>query len=136
MADPLYEFEMDAGSHAYRIEVLTARNGRRYLKVTDYPLEKDGVRLDHGVLLFPEYASRFWWGLTQAMARLAGDDSDRIRDAMPPDPIRAGLPWTEGEDARLRLAYSQGIAIKCIAAMLQRNEGGIESRLKRLGLIR
>ena len=42
--------------------------------------------------------------------------------------------WTEEEERKLTSLYNQGISIKEIAKCLNRNEGGIASRIKKLGL--
>ena len=48
---------------------------------------------------------------------------------------RAYAPWTQEEMEKLILLYQQGVSINEIAGILHRNEGGITSRLKKLGLM-
>ena len=48
---------------------------------------------------------------------------------------RAYAPWTQEEMEKLILLYQQGVCITEIAGILHRNEGGITSRLKKLGLM-
>ncbi len=47
--------------------------------------------------------------------------------------IRAYQPWLDEEDELLKLRYSQGVAVRAIAAELQREPGAIRSRLRKLG---
>ena len=48
---------------------------------------------------------------------------------------RAYAPWTHEEIEKLTLLYKQGKSVNEIAGILHRNEGGITSRLKKLGLM-
>ena len=48
---------------------------------------------------------------------------------------RAYAPWTKEEENQMVQLFQQGISINEIADTLHRNEGGITSRLKKLGLI-
>jgi ATP-dependent DNA helicase RecQ len=43
--------------------------------------------------------------------------------------------WTDEEDRRLREGFEQGRKINALAAAHRRSEGGIRSRLVRLGLL-
>ena len=50
-------------------------------------------------------------------------------------PGKAGKPWTEAEDAQLLKAFDEGAAVADLASIHERSEGGITSRLVRLGRI-
>lgn len=50
-------------------------------------------------------------------------------------PERQGKPWTEEEDTLLYDSFVAGQPLEVIAAVHQRGEGGIRSRLRLLGLI-
>jgi len=45
-------------------------------------------------------------------------------------------PWTEAEEKKLVVLYKEGKSIKSISEILKRMPGGIESRLKKLGLVK
>lgn len=49
---------------------------------------------------------------------------------------KAYAPWTEEEDKTLESYFNQGLSTKEIAKRMDRNEGGIVSRVKKLGLER
>ena len=44
-------------------------------------------------------------------------------------------PWTDEAENTLRSLYRQGKTVKELAIILQRNEGSIRSRLRKIGLI-
>ena len=48
----------------------------------------------------------------------------------------AYTPWTPDEDAQLTTLWAQGTSISELSAHFQRKEGGIESRLNKLGLMK
>ena len=48
-------------------------------------------------------------------------------------PVRAGVPWTSIEDARLLQAWREGQTVAQIAKEHQRTTAGIEARLERHG---
>ena len=50
-------------------------------------------------------------------------------------PEKAGKPWTNEEEKRLRELYNSGLSKKEISSELCRTAGSISSRLARLGLI-
>ena len=47
----------------------------------------------------------------------------------------AYAPWSNEEESRLSFLYHQGKTVKELALILQRNEGSIRSRLRKIGLI-
>ena len=47
----------------------------------------------------------------------------------------AYTPWSDEEDSTLRFLHRQGKTIKELALILQRNEGSISSRLRKMGII-
>ena len=47
---------------------------------------------------------------------------------------KAYAPWTEEEDGKLRRYYSEGLSVSEIASKMERNNGSIRSRIKKLGL--
>ena len=55
----------------------------------------------------------------------------QIREQYP----NAGAKWTDSEEAALKRYFAEGASIADIAKHLQRNPGGIRSRLNKLGLL-
>ena len=47
---------------------------------------------------------------------------------------QAYLPWTEETDNKLKSLFSEGKSVKELAQIFERNEGAIQSRLKKLNL--
>ena len=50
-------------------------------------------------------------------------------------PLRAGQPWTDEEDAKLRWRFEKGLELDDLALVHERTRGAITAELKRLGLI-
>ena len=49
--------------------------------------------------------------------------------------VQAYAAWTEEEEERLKEEYQSGMKIKEISEVHHRSEGGIRSRLKKMGMI-
>lgn len=50
----------------------------------------------------------------------------------PPRPARGGLPWTEEENAQLKIDFLAGKSIENLAQIHQRSHGAVVSQLERL----
>ena len=59
-----------------------------------------------------------------------GDGIKSVRERHP----RAYKPWNKAEAERLRDLHGQGLSVKQISKELQRQPGGVRSRLKKMGL--
>ena len=59
----------------------------------------------------------------------------RIMDKQKQLHANAYAPWTDEEEITLCFLYRQGKTINEIALILQRNEGSIRSRLRKIGLV-
>ena len=95
----------------------TLKTETQFVTVRPVP-KQEGPRLTSGVS-----AARQVWP--------KADDLTRIRVAHP----RAYEGWTQEEDMALTRQHQQGRAIPELAAIFQRQIGGIRSRLRKLGLI-
>ena len=56
-------------------------------------------------------------------------------DEETPGPARQGKPWSEEEERQLYASFVAGKPLDLICASHERSNGGIASRLRRLGLI-
>jgi len=141
----LYQAQVSGGSHEYRIEVRRASNGTRYMHIIDTRRARHGEEERRGVIVFEECGPELWWELTRAMAVLSDRTSpcesesqsqskSGYADSRASSP-RAYEPWSESEDARLILAYEQGMTVTAVAHMLERQEGAVTSRLRKLGML-
>ena len=49
-------------------------------------------------------------------------------------PANAGKPWTNEDDAKLKICFESGMSTKELCVKFERTSGSISSRLARLGL--
>lgn len=73
--------------------------------------------------------------LDQQLPRRPGKSSGRRLDQIRKEHARAYERWESDEDERLRSLFHENQTVPQIARLLQRQPGGIRSRLLRLGLI-
>ena len=78
-------------------------------------------------------------GVVIALEEMTGITAERRASTRPrrvPDehvPRNAGASWTDEDDRALRAAHLDGHTIEDLMDLFGRSEGGIRSRLKRLG---
>jgi len=97
----------------------------------------DGVDPESGEILPPESVLQrpsVLRALFVASRALAGEDTTAKISRTPPS--QAGKPWSADEDRRLLDAFDQGASLAELTAAHGRSNGGIASRLVRLGRIK
>ena len=79
-------------------------------------------------LLFSSSAQQFIYDNVEAISDFKSEKKDRLSEFH-------GRPWTEIHDERLIEMFNKGVPVAEIAFTLNRTEGGVQARLKRLGVI-
>jgi hypothetical protein len=134
--EELFSARVKAGSRTYFIDVLRAENGAKYLKLSESREGSEGERREHHrVMVFEENICEFIRAITEAMPFMRPDPlPSRIQEMRRQHP-RAYEKWTDDEDARLRVEFSNGTDRTELARMFQRQRSAVKSRLQKLGLL-
>ena len=131
----MFSICMAAGSRTYFFDVKESVNGSKYLKITESRRDPEGEFEHSRVMVYEEHFEQFLESVTQAVQFMAREGKpysvERIRREHP----KAYARWTEEEDHALRETYEQGRTLGELAAQLGRQPGGIQSRLRKLGLV-
>jgi hypothetical protein len=131
----LFSISMAAGSRTHFFDVKEAVNGSKYLKITESRRDPEGEFEHSRVMVYEEHIEQFVGSVTQAVQLMAQDEKaysvERIRRQHP----KVYARWTEEEDLSLKEAYERGRTLEELAAQLGRQPGGIQSRLRKLGLV-
>ena len=90
--------------------------------------ERRGQYGTYIALLFFSSAQQFIYDNVEAISDFKSEKKDRLSEFH-------GRPWTEIHDERLIEMFNKGVPVAEIAFTLKRTEGGVQARLKRLGLI-
>lgn len=90
--------------------------------------ERTGQYGTYTVVLFSPTAQEFIYDNVDAIVASKAEKDDPLSEFH-------GRPWTEAHDERLIDLFNKNVSISEIAYMLKRTDGGIRSRLKKLGLI-
>lgn len=76
-----------------------------------------------------------WTALAEIIQTLDEAGKQQAKQRRADLPAKAGAPWNKVLDAELSSLWQDGMDIPTLAARFERTEGGIRSRLKRLGFI-
>ncbi len=144
-----------AGSRIYFFDVKESTDGTKYLVISE-SRQNARKQTRNRLMIFQEYLTAFNEGYEKAMRFLgvrrrrwrltlrlpAGKGSRLFRasdrtysvDEKRQEYPKAYAKWTPKDDKRLREEFAKGSDISELAELFQRQEGAIESRLKRLGI--
>lgn len=152
----LFTQKVAAGSRTYFFDVKESTDGTRYLVISESG-QNTSRQAHHRLMIFQEHFAAFdqgygkamrflgiggkWWRLALRLrsrnamrlpgARGKAYSIDEKRQKHP----NAYKKWTPEDDQQLRKEFAGGASISELAELLQREEGAIQSRLKRLGLL-
>ena len=155
--EELFCLRVAAGPRTYFLDIKRSREGAAYLVISEARRSESGAGYDHDrVMVFEEHLDGFAEAFEQALALVRGlprrtpaappaasarhfpapaapekaYDVTSIREQFP----SAYAPWSDEDDARLRVRYLEGASVRQLVAEFGRKAGGIRSRLRKLGL--
>ena len=130
----LHTETIPAESRTYFFDVKESRDGTRYLCITE-TRSTDSEHEHHRVMVFQEHMEAFHEAYLKAAERFDLKPKAYRVDKIREEHAHAYKKWTREEDKQLADKYNQGIEIKELANMFQRQPSAIRSRLSKLGLI-
>ena len=117
------------------LEVMTQSNGKtrkiptaQGKEIGIFTEERSGQYGVYTVVLFSPSAQQFVYDHLEAIV-----GSKQEKEA--PLAEFHGRPWTEAHDQRLADLFQKDMSVSEMAFILKRTEGGVQSRLKQLGLM-
>jgi len=139
----LYSKKLSKGSRTYFFDIKQSEKNDLYFTITESNKRERNYEKQR-VMVFeehvPEFVDAFWDCLTtlqklkkEKIDNVKNEDVNyysQIRETYP----KAYTPWTKDEDNKLIFLLSEGFKINELSKIFQRNEGAIESRVRKLGL--
>ena len=123
-----------AGSRTYLFNIIRNRAGKRYLSITQQG-SNGSTQTGNHIVVFEQHMQKFCKAFLktakQVDPKLKVYDVAKIRERYP----NAFKPWTVKDEQRLVANFKEGVDVVELAKLFQRGQGGIEARLKMLGLI-
>lgn len=134
----MYTDKLRRGNRTYFFDIKQSEKKSLYLKITER--KKVGERVDYyHIIIYEEDFDAFdksYRKLISKSKKLRNKESEKAYSVME---IRkrhrqAYLPWTEEDDNKLEVLYCERKTVKELSIIFERNEGAIQSRIKKLKL--
>ncbi len=136
----LYSIKITKGSRTYFFDIKKSVKGELYLKVSESKKNKSEFER-HTLIVFEEVINDFEDAFNESMKIFK--ESIESKELQPKryslEKLReshkkAYLPWTEEEDKKLEILFCEGKKVKELTEIFGRNNGAINSRIKKLEL--
>ncbi|MBE8712819.1 hypothetical protein [Sphingobacterium hungaricum] len=147
----LYTEKFSIKNIKYYFKIKLSELGRPYLSITETQIRAGEIERSN-LVIFDNMLDNFEKSILACFAEFK-----EIRKGLPPAPSKknkpnqeikenrmaklkekykqAYTPWTAEADEKLEELYASGTSIKDLSSILERNEGAIESRIKKLELV-
>lgn len=136
----IYSDKIIKGNRTYFFDINKSEKGDYFLKITESKKTASGYERHH-ILIFKEditdFATTFEKALSKFKSLQAYEPTDdkaysveKIREVHK----QAYTPWTTEDDNKLEQLFCEGKKTKELAQLFGRNEGAINSRIKKLEL--
>ena len=136
----IYSNKITKGSRTYFFDIKKSEKGDLYLKVSESKKTENGYE-HHRLMVFDEDLKDFVEALKKSLTKFKELKEPKQTDGKTysVEKIRethqqAYLPWTAEDDNKLELLFCEGKKVKDLAQIFGRNEGAINSRIKKLEL--
>ena len=136
----LYTQKLTRGKRSYFFDIKQTEQKSFYIKITESKPSNNGFE-HYRVMVFEEDIEDFMVSFTQCLASyhklkktLLIEDNSNTFSKIREKHANAYMPWTSEDDEKLEGLYCEGKTSKELAEQLQRNDGAISSRIKKLGL--
>lgn len=121
------------GARTYFFDIKKTEGGDLYISISESKRTDDGFDR-HRVLVFEEDFNDFKAAFNRVAKKIASLNKsyslDDIREKHP----QAYQSWSLEDDEKLETLFCEGKSVKELASILERNDGAIRSRIKKLEL--
>lgn len=121
------------GARTYFFDIKKTEGGDLYISISESKRTDDGFDC-HRVLVFEQDFNDFKAAFNRAAKKITSLNKsyslDDIREKHP----QAYQPWSLEDDEKLETLFCEGKSVKELASILERNDGAIRSRIKKLEL--
>lgn len=136
----LYSNKITKGLRSYFFDIKKSTNGELYLKISESKKTENGFE-HHRLMIFDEDLNDFVDALELALTEFKELKVPKLKEnkTYSVDKIReihkqAYFPWTAEDDNKLEMLFCANKTVKELALIFGRNEGAINSRIKKLEL--
>jgi len=120
------------------LDLKKTKNGINYLAVTQSLINKDGTNDRSTIVFFESDLAAFAKAFSKMCVNFYAKDFQRTsnkRMSLIKEHKKAYGRWSEEEDSELEKLFTAGCGVKDLVKKMGRSEGGIRSRLEKIGLV-
>tara|TARA_B110000902_G_C14133716_1_gene523005 strand:- start:8 stop:436 length:429 start_codon:yes stop_codon:yes gene_type:complete len=122
------------GNHTYFLDVKTTKDKDLYLKISESKRISESEFERHQIIVFEEGINKFTEKLVEIVEKMRAEEKNSFLKEKRKINRNAYQPWTEEDDKVLELLYCQGKSVAYLSKEFGRNNGAIQSRIKKLEL--
>lgn len=136
----LYSEKVKGNNKMYYLDLRKAGNGSDYLVITQSKKVEGKEEYERSrMILFENEVEQFGAALSRILINFTkkngpGISSERVEKVRAKYP-NAFHPWSKEDEELLATLFNEGQSMEELSKALQRNLGGIQVRLKKLGLV-
>ncbi len=135
----LVHTEIVKGSkRVFFLDLKKSENGKHYLVITQSQKKEDGTNERKNLIVFENEIGNFMSAISRSILHFEPGESKRtplVKKEKNKEFPNAYKKWSQAEEKLLTQFFEKGATIDELSVTLQRNPGGIQERLKKLGLI-
>jgi DNA-directed RNA polymerase specialized sigma24 family protein len=130
------EFQIKAGNRYYFIDLMESVSNSKYVTISESKRVGDDIYERHEIKIFEEDLDKVIHTLTIVSKSIKGDsEKEKSRMQITKEKFaKAYSLWSEVDDDALTELYCAGMTTKEISKQMERNEGAINSRIRKLEL--
>jgi hypothetical protein len=139
MKEEIFTEKIVKGKRTYFFDINESEEGEMYLKISESKQTENGFE-HYRIMVFQEDVKGFADSFHKTLARFKEFTTSETKEKKySVEKIRqtyrqAYLPWSKEDDDKLELLFCEGKKIKELSLIFGRNNGAIDSRIKKLEL--
>lgn len=126
--------DFKVGNRTYFLDVKTTKDKDLYLKISESKRIGDSEFERHQIIVFDEGIDKFTEKLVEIVEKIRREEKNCFLEKKRKTHRNAYQSWTEEDDRQLELLYCQGKNVAYLGKVFGRNNGAIQSRIKKLEL--
>ncbi|MBU2527571.1 MAG: PUR family DNA/RNA-binding protein [Bacteroidetes bacterium] len=130
----IFSTKFQSGNRTYFLDVKLTKDGDRYLKISENKRIEESEFERHQIIVFEEGIDKLAEKITEVAKKIRAEEKSYSLEDKRKTHRNAYQPWTDEDDNRLELLYCEGKSVTDLSKEFGRNNGAIQSRIKKLEL--
>lgn len=132
--EQIFQTNFQIGNRTYFFDVKITKDGNKYLQISESKQINENDFERHQIVVFEEGFEGFINAMNQTKAIISNPEKAYALNEIRKKNPNAYRPWTIEEESCLEILFNEGKTIAELMVIFGRQEGGINSRLKKIEL--